>query len=55
MTNKNDLYNANFWLFLRQKALNFYENSENSQVPENLKETKVIKKVASLSQDSDTP
>ncbi len=53
MTNKNDSYNSNFWLFLRQKALNFHKNSENSQVSEKLKETKVMENMANLSRDSD--
>ena len=40
MADKKSPYNANFWSFLREKALSFQESSNKSQSNENLKEPK---------------
>ena len=40
MADKKSSYNANFWSFLREKAISFQESSNKSQSNENLKEPK---------------
>ncbi len=48
MTNKNGSYKANFWLFLREKALSFHENSKCTQVSEKAKN---VEKITNLIKD----
>ena len=53
MTNKNSSYNANFWLFLREKALSFHENSKCTLDAEELKEEKPANNIVNLSKNYD--
>ncbi len=53
MTNKNSSYNADFWLFLREKALSFHENSKCTQDSEELKEIKNVDNIANPIKDRD--
>ena len=54
MADKKSSYNANFWLFLREKALSFQsENSKCTQNSEELREIKNVGKITNLIKDSD--
>ena len=53
MADKKSSYNANFWLFLREKALSFNENSKCTQNSEELEEIKNVEKITNLMKDRD--
>ena len=53
MADKKSPYNANFWSFLREKALSYHENSKCPQNSEELKEIKNVEKITNLIKDCD--
>ena len=53
MADKKSSYNANFWSFLREKALSYHENSKCTQNSEKLEEIKNVEKITNLMKDRD--
>lgn len=53
MADKNSSYNANFWAFLREKALSYHENSNKARITEDLKELKPMNNIVNLSKTYD--
>ena len=53
MADKKSPYNANFWSFLREKALSFNENSKCTQNSGKLEKIKNVEKITDLMKDRD--